>query len=293
MSPAPNPVPRPCPLCEGAARGPAFPYASRFADRDYRYLACAACGTRYIDPLPDAGAFAAMYAPGDYHAVFYDGVGQGAYGATARLLTRHLRAGARVFDYGCGAGHLLAALRDAGFAASGGEFSAASAANAATRSGCPVVDLSSSGWRDTGPWDCIHFGDVIEHLPGPRTALVDALAALAPGGLLSAEGPLEANLSPVNQAARLFGWLKHLRAPDAAGEFPPYHLIFTTAAAQRAFFGRLGEPLHEEHWEVFENGWPYRHNGTVRNAIALVAVAASKVVPGSGNRFRALFRKGR
>ena len=103
----------------------------------------------------------------------------------------------------------------------------------------------------------------------------------------------EANISLVHGAIRLTGWAKRL-AGRAEGSFAPYHLVFTDAAAQRALFDRLGEPLQLQYWELSETGWPYRRNGAVRNAIALAAIGASKVpVLGSmlGDRFRALFKR--
>ena len=233
-----------------------------------------------------------MYATGDYHDAFYDGEGQGAYAATAERLAARLPPGARVLDFGCGAGHLLRALKARGLQAVGTEFSASAAANAADRSESEVFDLSDDRWKARGPWDCIHFGDVIEHLPDPASTLRDCLKLIVPGGLVSAEGPLEANRSPVHAAARLFGQLKRLRGRGHAAEFPPYHLIFASAATQRRFFKGLAR-LQEVDWSVSETGWPYRRNGALRNAIALASITISRVPlvgSGWGNRFVALYR---
>ena len=222
-----------CPLCDQAPRGAAFPYATRYRGKRYRYLACGGCRTRFIDPLPDAEAFAAMYAPDDYHAEFYaEDDGQGAYAETAAKLAEQLPPGARLLDYGCGSGHFVAAAKSVGFAAEGAEHSAAAAAAAAARCGAAVHDLSDEAWRAAGPWECVHLGDVLEHLPDPRATLVDVLGVVRPGGWLSVEGPLEANPSPVHVAIHLTGRLKRL-AGRSEGAFPPYHLFFTDAAAQR------------------------------------------------------------
>lgn len=235
---------------------------------------------------------AQMYGSGEYHEEFYEGEGHSPYDQTAERLAAHLPPGARVLDYGCGAGHLIAALKARGLEAEGAEFSGAAAANAAAKSGCRVHDLSTGDWQAAGPWDAIHLGDVIEHLANPREVLAGLLPLIREGGLLSAEGPVEANASLVNGAIQLFGHAKRLLRPQFVGEFPPYHLLFTSASAQRAFFRRLGD-LREVHWRVSENGWPYRGNGALRNAIALAAMAAAKL-PGLalGNRFSVLLRKG-
>ena len=281
--------PRPCPLCGAAPKGAAFPWASTYAGESYRYFACSACATRYIDPVPGVAAMAQMYGTGNYHEAFYAEDGHAPYQQTASRLAAQLPPGARVLDYGCGAGHLLAALKSQGFAAEGAEFSGKAAANAAAKSGCPVHDLSLPGWQAAGPWAAIHLGDVVEHLPDPRDTVADLLPLITTGGILSAEGPLEANASLVNGAIALFGQAKRWLKPDAVGTFPPYHLLFTTAAAQRRFFAAM-PGLTELHWQVSENGWPYRGNGVLRDVIARVAIGAAWL-PGIGNRFSVVMRR--
>ncbi len=288
------PAPRDCPFCGGPPAAPAFPYATHFAGSNYRFVRCGGCATRFIDPLPSAAALAKMYATGDYHDVFYDGEGQGAYQASAARLKAHLAPGAQVLDYGCGAGHLLRALAAAGLDASGAEFSAEAAANAAKRSGLTVYAPDDAGWRAPDRWDCIHLGDVIEHLPDPRATLTELTASLKPGGILSAEGPLEANRSLVHLAARTTGWIKRAMG-RGSGSFVPYHLVFATAASQRALFGTLAVPLGEVLWQLEETGWPYLRGGAMRNAIALAAIGLARlplIGAGMGNRYIALYRKG-
>jgi SAM-dependent methyltransferase len=282
-----------CPYCDGEPAGPAFPFANHYAGLHFRYFGCVDCGTRYIDPAPDAETLARLYAPDSYHAQFYDDGGHADYAGTAGRLAKHLGAGARVLDYGCGAGHLIAALKQHGLDAYGVEFTAQAAADASKRTGRPVYAIEAGDWRAHGPWDCIHMGDVIEHLAEPAPAVDEILTAIRPGGLLSVEGPLEANLSAVSLAAELFGRFKQWRHPARMESFPPYHLVFTTAKAQREFFGRRALPLQEILWTLNENGWPYRNNGGVRNAIALMAIGLNRMpLIGSrfGNRFTALYR---
>lgn len=113
---------------------------------------------------------------------------------------------------------------------------------------------------------------------------------LRSGGTLSAEGPLEANPSLVRFATVLAGWLKLQIRPGSIAEFPPYHLLFTNGAAQQALFKRLETPLVELAWQVEETGWPYRGQGQLRGAIARLAIAAARVMPGWGNRYRTLLR---
>lgn len=278
-------------MCGGSESGPAFPYASRWQGQAFGYRACRTCRTTFIDPAPTAELLEALYQPADYHDRFYDDDEGPAAAETVRFLAGHLAPGSRVLDFGCGSGQLIKALKAEGFAAEGAEFSAASSANAARRSGCVVHDLSQPDWQRHGPWHCIHLGDVIEHLVDPRGTIEAILGHLDQGGLLSATGPLEANRSPVRTAIVFSGWLKQRLRPGRIAEIPPYHLLFTNAAAQRGLFRRLGQPLKEIAWQVQETGWPYRGQDFVRDAIARVAIAGSRIVPGWGNRYRTLLRK--
>ena len=292
MSAPANPASRPCPFCAGNAGGLAHPGRSRYAGESFAYSHCGRCGLVYIDPLPSPALLDKLYAGGDYHEAFYADEGQSSYAETADRLARHLPPGARVLDFGCGTGHLIAELRARGFAAAGVEFSAERAAAAEARSGCPVFPASDPVWQTAGQWDCIHLGDVIEHLGEPRETLRQCLADLAPSGMISAEGPLERNRSLVFYATALFACAKRWRDPSFVPEFPPYHLLFADAASQRRFFAGL-PGASEVLWDVHESGWPYRGNGAVRDVIARASIALSRL-PGLrgrwGNRFAALYR---
>jgi SAM-dependent methyltransferase len=285
---------RPCPFCRATRSRPAYPWRSRWEGRDFRYLRCARCALVFIDPVPDAAMLDRMYASGDYHEEHYDGEGHGDYDRTARRIASFVTPGARILDFGCGAGHLLSALGRHGLAPEGAEFSPVPAALAERRSGYPVFATSVPGWHSRGPWDAIHVGDVLEHLPDPIAGMRECIAQVRPGGLLSLEGPIEDNPSLVLIAARLFARAKRLLRPERVPEFPPYHLIFASAASQRRFLCSFPE-LSEVHWSIYETGWPYRNNGTMRNAIALAALGTSKL-PGLGrvvgNRFAAVYRVG-
>ena len=283
---------RPCPFCGGATAKPAFPWGNRYGGIDFRYLRCSACATRFIDPVPGASLQAAIFAPRTYHAAFYEEVDHTEYGATAARIAARLPQSARVLDYGCGNGHLLTALAEAGLDPTGVEISEDAAANARKRTGHPVYAADSREWR-RAPYDCIHLRDVIGHLSEPVATLNGLLGSLRPGGKLFVEGAIEANASLVGMAARTFASLKRVLSGAAVSSFPPFDLNFPTGASQRALFRRLKAPLVELEWQIHETGWPYRANGKLRNAIALAAIGASRlplVGRHLGNRFSAVLQ---
>jgi SAM-dependent methyltransferase len=98
------------------------------------------------------------------------------------LVKRHVPAGSRVVDYGCGAGTIACRLEELGFAVTGAEVSRR-AARASQGKGLSVVDLNREALPPRSA-DCILLCDVLEHLKDPTGLLADLRTALRPGGRL-------------------------------------------------------------------------------------------------------------
>lgn len=284
---------RACPLCEGPASGPAFPYAIRFANQIFRYVRCRDCRTVFVDPVPNGACFAQMYDKANYHDSHYSATDLTPYHQAAALLRQFAQSGSTVLDYGCGVGHFLQAVKAGGFDPYGVEFDAPAAAAAAVHAGCPVVTVADLDSAYAGQlFDVIHLGDVLEHLPDPAAILAGLLTRLKPGGLLFVEGPLETNPSPVYWAARLFGGVKHRLRPAEIGAGVPTHLFRTSAIAQSRFFRQRFPNLQPLFWQVTESGWPYVQGNWIKRRVASAALTlGGKTLAGIqlGNRFQALY----
>src|SRR5207253_2189173 len=76
------------------------------------------------------------------------------------------------------------------------------------------------------------------------------LRQLKPGGVLLAQGPLEANANLFFHAIRLARRLRRGRTLS----FPPYHVMLATAQGQRKLFSRHG--LTEREFDIEEVSWP-------------------------------------
>lgn len=287
-------VARDCPLCGGKAGASAFPYAIRFADVDFSYVHCSTCETVYVDPVPDDTTFARMYAKADYHDKHYSARDMQPYREAAELLRQFAPAGASVLDYGCGFGGFLKAVTEAGYQGRGIEFDAEAARSAQEKSGCPVTSVREFlASRDQELHDVVHLGDVLEHLPDPASTLKMLVRHCKPGGLVFAEGPLEANPSPVYWAARAYGAAKRAAGRRAPGAGTPTHLFRTNARDQLAFFRRVEPGLTLLYWQVTDDGWPYSAGGALKRAIATAArgLGGWKVADHTlGNRFRGVFK---
>lgn len=113
----------------------------------------------------------------------------------------------RVLDLGCAAGDFGAALkaRRPGVVVAGIERDAGMAGEATAKLDDVVVgdidDLPSvDGQLVHGPFDCLVFGDVLEHLVDPWRALRNSLELLAPDGFVVASIP---NVGHIDTYAQL------------------------------------------------------------------------------------------
>ena len=110
-------------------------------------------------------------------------------------LARHVPAGARILDAGCGAGLFLALLAHEGRLARGVGFDVSAeaielASNMARSTGhddrLEFLRLSVGEAWPEGPFDAVSLIDVLHHVPpaGQRECFLTAAARLGPGGVL-------------------------------------------------------------------------------------------------------------
>src|SRR5205085_1308835 len=163
-----------CPLCGGERAHASWLGTTYYRGREFPYVACAACGTLYCAPMPDASTLAEMYGP-DYT------------------------------QEGGAAGHV------------------------------------------ENPKEP---GRVVEWLARLDEQMPEILRLVKPGGLLLAQGPLEANASLFTS---VLATARRLR-PKRRTEMAPYHVLLATARGQREFFRRFG--LEEIEYTLREVSWP-------------------------------------
>lgn len=238
-----------CPLCGSGGSGPSWLGTTHYNGREFPYAACVDCGTLYCAPMPDAAVLAEMYGL-DYTQ---EGGSAGHIEnpkEPARVLAwlRKLTSGTFV-DYGCGEGELLTEAQRIGWKAVGVEFSDDVAFKTCARTGQAVFTRPHE--RPDFPLaDVLHLGDVIEHLTRLDEQMPEILRLLKPGGILLAQGPLEANTSLFTS---VLASVRRLR-PNRFTEMAPYHVLLATARGQRKFFRRFG--LQEIEYILREVAWP-------------------------------------
>lgn len=276
-----------CPLCGCERAGASWLGTTYYHDREFPYDACLECGTLYCAPMPDATLLAEMYGTG----YTQDGESEGQIEDPKEPqrvldLLRSLPAGTFV-DYGCGNGELLLAAQNEGWKAIGVEFNVEVSRAVSKRTGAQVFTVPLQ--PDFPAADVLHLGDVIEHLTRLDEQMPEILRLIKPGGLLLAQGPLEANASLFTSVLAMTRRLRNGHRTEMA----PYHVLLATASGQREFFRRFG--LAEIGFTLREVAWPAPAGLSLSNlqprtvglfALRRISQAISSLAPHRlGNRY--------
>jgi SAM-dependent methyltransferase len=141
-----------------------------------------------------------------------------------------------------------------------------------------------------GVFDVVFLSNVLEHLTTPKEVLAFLVKKLKPGGLLVAEGPLEANRSIANFFRRVaFRMRKSLLGKTAT--HAPTHVFQANRHNQLQLFQQSG--LVTQKLFLQEQPWPFPYSWSKGDApsrlllvvVARISVALGPLIPGSGNTF--------
>jgi len=114
-------------------------------------------------------------------------------GSSHDLLFQGAITARNVLDVGCSTGGLASALVDGGSIVVGLDRDAAAVQEACRRGvDARVVDIEAVGLNQAAPgesFDCVVFGDILEHLVDPGKIMIEARSVLNPGGYLMVSVP--------------------------------------------------------------------------------------------------------
>jgi 2-polyprenyl-3-methyl-5-hydroxy-6-metoxy-1,4-benzoquinol methylase len=151
----------------------------------------------------------------------------------------------RVLDVGCGSGQLGAAVKQRTGAQVVGieinEQAAATAASVLDQVICGSIEEESAWQKLEESFDCIIFGDVLEHLVNPWQAL-NRFA-----GCLTADGLIIASLPNVGHITIVLGLLRGRWEYQERGLLDRTHLRFFTRRSIRTLFAQAGMEI--QRWE--------------------------------------------
>lgn len=251
-------MPYQCPLCGSDISRKSWLGLTIFNHQEFQYIECLKCGSIYCSPMPDTDTLAVMY--GENYQQFYsvEASHSGDDGVKKVLNILSKQEKGVLFDYGCGAGNLLKEVSALGWKCVGFEFDAESARKYGQLQGIKIVtDLGELS--ENFKADVIHVGDVLEHLTDLDTQFPAILKFLREGGILIAQGPLDANFNLFLLGLRLKKLIR-----NTASDMPPYHVTLTTAKGQEIFFERFG--LEKLTYSIFEDSHPAPSSLTLNEA---------------------------
>jgi len=257
-----------CPLCDGTLR----------ADGDFevdgnRYVPCPACHAHVATPAPDQRDLEAFYR-GEYYGVF----GAAEAGPRRQAMLRRLlsriprRPPGRLLDVGCGAGHLMALARAAGWEVVGVEPSRQACAAARARYGLePLAAPLEEADLPQASFDVVTLVNVLDQAPDPVRLLAEARRVLGPEGLLVIRVP--------NGDFHRAAWAAIRRCPaGAAWRLRPlviFHPLCLNARALRALLARAGlGRIRVGNAPVSGSEWSVAPGAAGRAALACLAALA-------------------
>jgi SAM-dependent methyltransferase len=242
-----------CPLCEGKTWAPLVEAADPLPTVDglwFMVVQCQECGLCFTNPRPGPDSIGKFY-PSSYVCHRRPArAGRRKREPLARLLPP--RGGARLLDFGCGAGEFLCRMRDLGWNVTGLDVSESVVARLREEQGLtalagtlPHPDLADESFEAVTMWQAL------EHVHQPLETLRAAYRLLTPGGKLLVAVP---NID--SHPYRWFGssWY----ALDV-----PRHLTHFAPPTLRLMLQRAGFDVDSVHMT--------RHPGWVRHSARLLA----------------------
>jgi 2-polyprenyl-3-methyl-5-hydroxy-6-metoxy-1,4-benzoquinol methylase len=177
-----------CPGCGSAAYRETGAIAPEFAcltggrefkQPPYAIHECSACGLLYKNNTASPPELNAYYARVDFRKWEIPGFFPNERAVHAVL--RQLPPGARILDFGCSSGRLLAQLTTA-YDCYGHEINL-DAARIAADKGIQMLSTEALHPRSCGLFDAVVMVDVFEHLPAPTELLENLFQLVKPGGM--------------------------------------------------------------------------------------------------------------
>ena len=225
-------------------------------NRIYTFYSCGKCGSYSLFPKLDDDSVASLYSR-EYSGISADLHEDESVSYISKFeeLREFIIADSKskrksYLDYGCGFNPVtLGIASSAGLDCQGVEFSSDVVAQANQIFPGKVTTVAEFK-KDSGKYDYIFMGDVIEHLRDPIAVLVEISTRLSSHGVLIAQGPLQGAFTFTHM---LVG-IKSRLFPKSISNFPPYHV----SLASRRGMKKVLEASNLEiiHLKISEPLWP-------------------------------------
>lgn len=204
--------PRRCPVCD------APPVRGLFVKDGFRHVKCPSCGLIYVSLILREDVLDRYWREeaawiGVLNSAPQMELDRLKYQYGLDLAEAHLRdSGRRLLDFGSGPGGFVRLADEAGWEATALEMNQASSEQLAAEGYQVIVKHLELSDLPPRSFDLISFWEVLEHLPDPRSVLLEARRLLRPGGLMLIMVPNAGSLVTrlLHDKSNTFGGHSHL-----------------------------------------------------------------------------------
>ncbi len=283
-----------CLFCGATNSKESFYAPILFNNKHFVYRECCSCKLNYNYPLLTDGDYEKLYSV-SYHQQYYFN-GEKDFSKQIAML-QHTNDIKSVIDFGCGDATFLNNLQKKGFICTGVEYNVDLVKKLALTYPGISFYTTEDFFSTNEQYDCIHLGDVLEHMVQPADTIKQLSKKIRQGGYFFAEGPIEHNPSVGYYFRKSFFTVSKKLRPARVADGVPYHTFLASKRNQLNFFNRMGYSTF--FMEIYETAWPFPDKLAnakgfklkVQFVVAKISLAVSKVFSQFGNRFYYLGKK--
>lgn len=283
-----------CLFCGSIKSKESFYAAINFNNKQFVYRECLNCKLNFNTPLLNSDDYEKLYSL-NYHVKYYFKEAKD-FSKQISIL-QQAKDIALVIDYGCGDATFLDSLQKKGFNCTGVEYNPELVKKLSMQ--YPLITFYSveEFFANNQQYDCVHLGDVLEHMVQPADTIKELSKKLRSKGYLFVEGPVEHNPSIAYYFRKYFFTVSKILNPKRVVDGTPYHTFLASKKNQLNFFKLSG--YSTSLMEIYETAWPFPDKLAnakgcklmVEYLVAKISLAAAKAYPQLGNRFYYLGKK--
>lgn len=283
-----------CLFCGAKESKESFYSPIRFNDKQFVYRECLNCKLNYNIPLLTPDDYEKLYKV-SYHEEYYFKEERD-YSKQIAIL-QQAKGISSVLDFGCGDATFLNSLKKRGFTCVGVEFNPELVKKLISAYPDITFYTVEDFYARNDQYDCVHLGDVLEHMVRPAETIRGLSKKIKAEGYLFVEGPIEHNASIGYYFRKsFFSFAKKLH-PDRVVDGAPYHTFLANKKNQLNFFKSMGYSTFL--MEIYEAAWPFPDKLSDANSfklkveymVAQLSLSAAKIFSQFGNRFYYLGKK--
>jgi len=277
-----------CLFCGSTDTKESFYPKVQFNNKVFVYQECKNCKLNFNDPLLGNDDYVALY-PVEYHDEFYF-KSEKKYDKQLSILKKYGDIKS-IVDYGCGDAGFLDTFSGKGFDCVGVEFNISLVNRLKERYPAIQFYTVEEFYKEQNKYDCIHLGDVLEHMTDPNSIVRNLGHKMNEKGYFFIEGPLEHNASLAYWFRKGIFSIRKKLYPGRQVEGRPYHTFLANRKNQLEMLKK--NLLNTLYFKIYETGWPFpesiKNCKTIKQVIEYVVARFSILVscffPLFGNRF--------